>query len=683
MSNFIPHSEKQLFVDPKWETLINELTLESIQRTDRPDNPDQIIYNNQFIAAKKYILSLFSWYDGENQHTSRNRHGLLSSLPQGGKTGFIAAVINIILTIPGLKSYLKIDNFSVITGMNDIELQRQTIERLTLQVFGANDNNVDGGIRDENVGENILIYVYRNSDLKKKKLKYNRMLCFIDEAHWGSAETSILTKSFKSNGNNIDWKNRQELSNYSVYLCSISATNGSEIASDLEDTKRHVILEVPESYYGIPQYYYNNQVYSADLNDFRKRKNEEDGGEFPIIDMLKDAYNRMLEIKKSGKIVKYHPDTREIDLSPKGCVFMRVSEKYNKVIKDNPWIKQHFQVINIDAKGSKKINYSDVINFTKSMIPPGSNEKPIIFLVKGGFSAGITKSILVKDNTYMVYDVRNDWKATAQGLVGRMSGIRLNQDFVNITKIYTNIKHIERYVRWYEEKFVRDHVPANDKFTNVIDLTDEEFELLKTNKYFDEKRDLRIGTIAGEVFKKEIPDDVIFKIYDVHKNMKKGRNKTGDLLEAVKTRLNLQDILIDLGFDKEIEYDFIAETYIMPGGRTGIKIDGCNKQLKYPHNEIEPYGPRVIRDWFDGDKTGGVKDHGYAHFRHLFKRDEFDLKKDVGKKTIHVILDDDKKTLKLVQRILVLQANKPNTSKNVRKHQITTVQFEENEVIVS
>ena len=103
MSNFIPHSEKQLFVDPKWETLINELTLESIQRTDRPDNPDQIIYNNQFIAAKKYILSLFSWYDGENQHTSRNRHGLLSSLPQGGKTGFIAAVINIILTIPGLK----------------------------------------------------------------------------------------------------------------------------------------------------------------------------------------------------------------------------------------------------------------------------------------------------------------------------------------------------------------------------------------------------------------------------------------------------------------------------------------------------------------------------------------------------------------------------------------------------
>ena len=69
-------------------------------------------------------------------------------------------VINIILTIPGLKSYLKIDNFSVITGMNDIELQRQTIERLTLQVFGANDNNVDGGIRDENVGENILIYVY-------------------------------------------------------------------------------------------------------------------------------------------------------------------------------------------------------------------------------------------------------------------------------------------------------------------------------------------------------------------------------------------------------------------------------------------------------------------------------------------------------------------------------------------
>jgi hypothetical protein len=680
MSNFISHTKKQFFVDPKWETLINELTLEMIQRTDCPDNSDQMIYHNQFVAAKKFILSLLSWYDGENQHTARNRHGLLSSLPQGGKTGFIAAVINIILTIPGLKSYLKIDKFSIITGMNDIELQDQTKKRLTLQVFGANDNNVDGGIRDKTVGDDILIYVYRNSDLKKKKLIYRRMLCFIDEAHWGSAETSILTKSFKSNGNSIDWKNRQELSDYDVYLCSISATNGSEIASDLEDTKRHVILEVPENYYGIPQYYYNNQIYSADLNDFRKRKDENQGGDFPIIDMLKDAHNRMVEIRNSGRIVKYHPDTREIDLSPKGCVFIRVSEKYNKIIKDNSWVKSHFQVIPIDAKESGRINYADVINFTKSMLPPGSNEKPIIFLVKGGFSAGITKNILVKDNTYMVYDVRNDWKATAQGLVGRMSGVRLNQEFVDITKIYTNIKHIEKYVNWYEEKFVRDYVPANDKYTNIVDLTEDEIEQIKNSKHFDEKRDLRMGTISGEILRKEISDEYIYKIYDIHKNMKRGRNKTGDLLEAVKTRLNLQDILVDLGFDKEIEYDFIAETLIMPGGRTGVMIDGNDKQLKYPHNKIEPYGDKLIRDWFDGDKTGGVKDHGYAHFKHLYKREEFDFKKDVGKKTIHIILDDHNRTLKLVQRILVLQINKPNMSKNIRKHQITTISIEENTI---
>jgi hypothetical protein len=188
--------EKKIGTNLNWEKLIDSLSIEMIQK-DNNNHSDSKIYENQFDAAKKFVKAMMSYYiPGETEFTSRNHHLLVSALPQSGKTGFMAAVANIIRVTDGLMNYLKINSIWFITGMNDTGLQKQTAERIAQQVIGATDENIDSGKDDKIKNKDSFFKVFRNQELRNPqklligKGELKNALIFIDEAHYGTSETS-------------------------------------------------------------------------------------------------------------------------------------------------------------------------------------------------------------------------------------------------------------------------------------------------------------------------------------------------------------------------------------------------------------------------------------------------------------------------------------------------------------
>ena len=135
--------EKQEF-NQEWIRKLHSLKLEDIQKENI--NYSEIIYQNQFDCAVEVIKNMLSWFTdlNENEHTSRNRHGLISAEPQVGKTGLTAAIYNI-MNVTGLLGYWDIKYIWLITGMDDCGLRKQNKNRLKSQFIGANDENIDWG----------------------------------------------------------------------------------------------------------------------------------------------------------------------------------------------------------------------------------------------------------------------------------------------------------------------------------------------------------------------------------------------------------------------------------------------------------------------------------------------------------------------------------------------------------
>lgn len=657
----IRDGQKNVETNKNWENLIDNLTLEQIQKPG-VSHPDSIIYENQFDAAKKFVKAMMSYYTpGETEFTSRNHHLLVSALPQSGKTGFMAAVANIITVTEGLMKYLKINSIWFITGMNDTGLQKQTAERIELQVIGATDENVDSGSKDVNKTKDSFFKVYRNQELRKpEKLLVSKgdlknAIIFIDEAHYGSGEASKLNNFFKYHG--LDFKNRLELRDKAIYIASISATNTSEIFSDLSDSKQHIVLNPADFYYGPQEMLEHNQIYEASSNDFKINKITK---EYPIIDYIKTAYNDMCKFAYDEIKPRYNPESGERDYSPRGCCFIRASKKIDDIIKKNEFVKEKFKIIQIDTSSSKKVNYESV--FTEFLVMLNTpNQKPVIFLVKGGYRAGITKHPQIKDYTFMIYDRSISLLSTIQGLLGRMCGVRKNWDIASLTKFYVDKEHVRQYVDWHMSEFDREHVPAKYVWINSNSLSDRDVVNIKSSDKYNEENDFKMGTeIYGEPIEFKLTDEQIRRIYDIAKNQHKN--------SSVDNRLKLNEILSELkdenGDILSEKYHFIAETYIKPGGVTGKTIDG---------EIVDKYKDKVLKDWVLGKAPGGVKFHGYKHFEYIFGRSKFDETIDVGKIAAHVILNDDLKIIRIILRKLIPSYRVPKQEKNYQQHKDTSL----------
>ena len=87
---------------------------------------------------------------------------------------------------------------------------------------------------------------------KKGGLKCKNALILIDEAHYADGKKTILTNFLEKNG--VNWKNTKDLKNNQIFILAISATNFSQLFSDLVDSKRHSILKRGKGYYGIPEF---------------------------------------------------------------------------------------------------------------------------------------------------------------------------------------------------------------------------------------------------------------------------------------------------------------------------------------------------------------------------------------------------------------------------------------------
>ena len=634
---------KNIETNKNWEKLIDNLTIDQIQKNDT-DHPDSIIYENQFESAKKFVKAMMSYYvPGETEFTSRNHHLLVSALPQSGKTGFMAAVANIIKVIEGLTNYLKIDSIWFVTGMNDVGLQKQTGERIELQVIGATDENVDSGIRDKVKSNQSFFKVYRNQELRHpeklgaSKGELGRALIFIDEAHYGTSEQSVLQKFFRYH--DIDFKNRLELTEKGIYIASISATNTSEIFSDLADSKQHIILEPASKYYGPQEMLDNGQIFQASNTDFKLDKKT---GEYPIIDKIKTSYNDMCKFAYDEIKPRFNPETGERDYTPRGCVFIRASKKIDGIIKKNEWVKEKFDIIQIDTSTSKKVNYESVFtNFQVMLNAP--NQKPVIFLVKGGYRAGITKHPLIKDYTFMIYDKSISLLSTIQGLLGRVCGVRENWEIASKTKFYVDKDHVVRYVKWHMSNFDRQNVPGKSTWVMSTQMSEKEVLDVLTSPDYDKDIDFDMGSEYFENIHVDLTDEQIMTIYDIHKNLRQKSNDPS-LDKNTENRLTLEEkILKPLGLTDK--YDFIAEIYLSPGGfNDGITIDG---------REGKEYSPKLRRDWWEGKGVGGVREHGHRHFEYLFGRSNFDQSLDEGKIAAHVVMNDGCKQLRLILRKLV------------------------------
>lgn len=426
----------------------------TIDNMNKGLDKDNLIHENQIDAAKEMILKWSVEDSCENTDNSRCRHLIFKAQMQSGKTGGVCANINL-LHETTLEKYFGIKKYFILTGMNDVGLGTQTLERVKKQVHFANDLNVDNGKNNDTYEcEDCRIVVMRNSVIRKSTHILENCVVYIDESHYGSGEQSVLTKFFERSG--IDWKNKSELVEKNIYIVSVSATPFVETHSDLSDVKEDVVLKVTENYYGISEFYRSGQILAANGNyDFKRNgKNE-----YPIVEYIKDAYDRMEENGNGDKV---------------GLIFVRAYKAKPNVVKNNQFIRDNFKIVELTTQGGKQIDYNRVHEELKMMHSTYGDDrvKPVLFLVKGAFRAGITINMKDKDYIYMIYDNSSEMAATYQGLAGRLSGYRFSDDDkINRATLYLNMDHVEKYDKWVDGDLNRIVTPGVTGYVTTNDTS--------------------------------------------------------------------------------------------------------------------------------------------------------------------------------------------------------------------
>ena len=547
-----------------------------------------IIFDNQIDAAKDIIKSFTAHAENEMEMEARNNHVVLVAKMQSGKTGTCNAVVNI-LKKTNLNTYFGINKCFFISGMNDTGLHTQTTKRLAEQVLDATNENMCVGIKEYKDKKNASFFVFKNSDLKNANLQLSNCLIFVDEAHFGSGETNVLTQFL--NRNNINWKNRNCLKEKNIYIVSVSATPFDELISDLADCKSVVVLNNTPNYVGITEYLENKKINDASSDDFIEQEKNNPAPlklqrqfslpakikYIPVVDYIKTAHERMVET------------------NGKGILFIR---SRNTDIKFHDYITKNFKKIDLDMKLSGSIDYDLVGKTIQSMIdaPIGSPEsKPVIFFMKGAFRAGISIETEHKDYVYMVYDNSNKPEATAQGLLGRMCGYR-NMDNNNYlrTSFYVNTKWAKQYSDWESNFTDKTNIPSQRKNKTV---TLEEYMQTPNSP------NMRISTQAvGNIFV-DLTDEQIkrFVQAEIDKN----------IINSDFCRTELKRILPDL------EFDYLDESL----------LKGINN-----------YKDSIVERWFNYETQycNSYRPDGY--FKQLNGRKELTIE-DANKKIIHAVLD--------------------------------------------
>lgn len=405
------------------------------------DKEHGYLFDSQIETAKNIVKSLI-------KHTTRRNHVVLAAKMQSGKTGVCNSVVNII-TQTNLDKEMMVNKYFFITGMNDCGLKKQTLNRVKEQVIGASDDNIYIGKRSKkNLSENRF-FVMKNSDILKYDGTIDNSVIFIDEAHYGSNESNVLTKFLVKN--KINWKDSTDLITRNIYIISVSATPFDEIVSDTKKCKQIVDLKPTSEYVGVTEFIKNGVVFDANKDDI-----VEDG---EIFEIIADNYQRM---KNDDKI---------------GAMFIR-TRKFD-VIKNNKFVADTFDIIELWSNGSN-IEYNMVNDKMNELI--ARNEfnkrikslsgkamvyakplsiKPILVLIKGAFRAGITIKDIFKDYIYMIYDYSLKADTTAQALLGRMCGYRSDSSNFAVTHFYINKKYADMYSEWENDFQNREKIPCN------------------------------------------------------------------------------------------------------------------------------------------------------------------------------------------------------------------------------
>jgi len=555
--------------------ILDSLNNDSIRKTLDIHN-DEYVFDTQIDAAKDIVR------DFNEPHTRRN-HVILTAKMQSGKTGVCNSVVNIISQTE-IESEMAVKRYIFVTGMNDCGLKRQTSERLKKQVIGATDDNIY--IKKRN-GNDCKYIILKNSDLPRYTGTIDNSVIFIDESHYGSGEKNVLTAFFKKN--NIDWKNRNELISRNIYIVSVSATPFKEIVSDTALCKDIISLKTDSNYFGITDFITNGLIQDSQRDDVTY-----DGR---IFSYICDAYDRM-------KIDGIY-----------GVIFVR--SKRFEVFKNNDYVKDKFRIVDVYSNGSNidyrmieremeklyRINnlnnlMSKSIGIIKDIKDIDRIEtKPILFLIKGAFRAGITIKRELKDIIYMVYDHSTKSDTTVQALIGRMCGYRDINAPVEKTKFYVNKKYADMYSTWEQDFSNRANIPSD---STKYDWVDGDYQ--GKDCEFGSKP---IGNIAVP-----LSDD---EVREIIRDKDTCRTRVGYAEKILPELLRKHNI--------DIQYDYIGEAV----------LKGKNKYSKSTiNNRFEGFSEYSSPYIFRPDKV--------KRFVENTGRD-YITEDDIGTKIIYVVLD--------------------------------------------
>lgn len=557
--------------------------------------------NASYLQIKAAIQIILSW-SLTDSYNDRNNHSVLWAKTQGGKTGVTIALINI-LRMTGLDITFGIKKYFFICGMNGNNLHNQTAKRVIKDVVGLNNNDLilqvlqDDTILgyDDNIIKQIedkksaFIYVLKNSHLKAinestvANVVFENCLIQMDEVQFGQGEKNVLTEFIDNGG--VDYKNSSELVAKHVYMVSVSATAYDDIYSDICECKHLIELEVKpgiigdsqSGYIGHSDFYRNGQVIDAN------------GSIEEIYDAIDDTHFRI------------NTDNRP------GICYIRTSDKNTKTIIGDSSISNRFNCVEINCKNGK-IDF-DKIRDKYELLITAPNQKPIIFLIKGSYTAGDTlteghdkyqnlKDKNIKDYVYMIYDFTNGKEETTiQRMTGRISGYRDNCKYAGITKFYVNEEHILKHIIHEINPKLREHVPST----------------INNNPNTDTK--------CKFVFRHELPIDKTL----AKKILQKHEEGNANFMKKLVTEIY------------PIDFDYIGENY----------ISGENNYL-----------PSVHKKWFTQNRNS------INAFRRKGK-EKLDTS-DINKTYIHTVLHGNEDTdYKLVIWEGIIEEKSSNTRKLV------------------
>ena len=536
------------------------------------EDSSSFLYDNNVDVAKNLIKSLCSSED-------RSNHVILAASMQSGKTAVMNAVCDI-LTLSRIDSDMGIKKFVYATGMNDVELKKQTLHRAYSQIVGANEDNVCFDLTKAN--KNSKFFFLKNSDLLNGKLSLKNTLLMMDEVQYGSNEKNNLTKFLVNNG--IDWKDNDDLKKNNTYVISISATPFDEVISDVSKVKKIVSIKKDENYVGV--------------------------SEFISADLIREAYGDEINNNSIFYYIRENYDRMMFETRGCGIIFIRTRDFLK--IKLHEFVRTNFNIIELAANGSN-IDYNSLYEPIEKMIARydylnekgGKNRskiKPILVLIKGAFRAGVTIPTRHKDFVYMIYDYSLNAETTAQALLGRMCGYRdASNGCWKRTYFYVNKKYADQYAEWEKDYTNRDNIPA-DKVSYAWVSPTYKGGKVEINSKCCMNREILLT------------DEEILSFHS------KSQNRTSsNLCESVEPLF--KEILKKYNLEEEIPYNYIGEAHI--SGKNNYARSSQIKRFESfaPYLEVFKIRPEKIKKFYT--------ERG---------RKEFDMS-DLGTKVVYLVLD--------------------------------------------